>query len=51
MRDTFLEVEASISSQKEMLPTYIQQNQLKIATLNGQINRLANFRKRNKDEK
>ncbi|MBZ5751253.1 hypothetical protein, partial [Metabacillus rhizolycopersici] len=51
MRDAFLEAEASISSHKELLPTYIQQNQSKIATLNEQMTKLAHSKKRNKDEK
>ncbi|MBZ5753331.1 hypothetical protein, partial [Metabacillus rhizolycopersici] len=51
MRDAFLEAEASISSQKELLPIYIQQNQLKIAALNEQMTKLAHSKKRNKDKK
>ncbi|MBZ5752883.1 hypothetical protein [Metabacillus rhizolycopersici] len=51
MRDAFLEAEASISSQKELLPTYIQQNQLKVAALNEQITKLTNSKKKNKEGK
>ncbi|MCJ7842477.1 hypothetical protein MUB24_16535 [Lederbergia sp. NSJ-179] len=41
MRDAFLEAEASISSQKELLPTYIQDNERKIEKLKNQIIRLS----------
>jgi len=41
MRDSFLEAEASISSQEELLPTYVLQNNIKIKNLEKKIDRLS----------
>ncbi len=41
MRDSFLEAEASISSQEELLPTYALQNSIKIKNLEKKIDRLS----------
>lgn len=51
MRDAFLEAEASITSQQELLPTYVHQNENKIEKLTKQIERLSKSNKKNKIEK
>lgn len=51
MRDAFLEAEASISSQKELLPLYLQQNNLKIKKLESSIEKLSKSKKANKEQR
>src|SRR5690625_3989003 len=51
MRDAFLEAQASIASQKELLPTYIQQCNTKIEELDNQITKLSKSKKKDKVEK
>jgi predicted transposase len=46
MRDAFLEAEASISSQKELLPTYVKQNEVNIKHLEQQIDRLSTSKRK-----
>ena len=47
MRDAFLEAEAQLSSQEELLPTYVEQDERKIAKLSKQIESLQQSKKRN----
>jgi hypothetical protein len=51
MRDAFLEAEAQISSQKELLPIYVEQNKIKLHKLENQIDQLKQSKKKEKEEK
>lgn len=50
MRDTYLEAESSIESQKELLPLYIEELSGAVAKLENKIKKLAKSSKSNKDE-
>ncbi|MFJ5758588.1 hypothetical protein ACIQAA_05480 [Neobacillus sp. NPDC093182] len=50
MRDAFLEAEASISSQKELLPLYIEQYKTAIQKLEKKIEKIQKSRKSNKED-
>ncbi|WP_440603443.1 hypothetical protein [Bacillus sp. GB_SG_008] len=50
MRDSFLEAEASISSQEELLPTYVLQNDMKIAKLHQEIEKLKSRTHKNEEQ-
>lgn len=51
MRDSFLEAEASISSQKELLPTYVVQNDIKIEKVQKEIEKLQSRIYKNETQK
>jgi predicted transposase len=51
MRDAFLEAEASISSQRELLPIYVQQNEVKIKHLEQEIDRLSKSKRKDHIDK
>jgi predicted transposase len=50
MRDAFLEAEASISSQKELLPLYIEQYKTAIQKIEMKIEKIQNSSKSNKED-
>ncbi|MDR7079439.1 putative transposase [Neobacillus niacini] len=50
MRDAFLEAEASISSQKELLPLYVEQYKTAIQKIEKKIEKIQNSRKPNKED-
>jgi predicted transposase len=50
MRDAFLEVEASISSQKELLPLYVEQYKTAIQKIEKKIEKIQNSTKSNKED-
>lgn len=50
MRDAFLEAEASISSQKELLPLYVEQYKTAIQKLEMKIEKIQNSRKPNNED-
>ena len=50
MRDAFLEAEASITSQKELLPLYVEQYRNSIQKIKKQVERIQHSRKFNKED-
>jgi predicted transposase len=50
MRDAFLEAEASISSQKELLPLYVEQYKISIQKVEKKIEKIQHSRKPNKGD-
>ena len=50
MRDAFLEAEASISSQKELLPLYVEQYRSSIQIIKKQVEKIQHSRKFNKED-
>lgn len=50
MRDTFLEAEASISSQKELLPLYVEQYKTAIQKIEKKIEKIRKSKKKNKED-
>ncbi|WP_053367308.1 IS200/IS605 family element transposase accessory protein TnpB [Bacillus sp. FJAT-27245] len=50
MRDAFLEAEASISSQKELLPLYVEQYKTAIQKIEKKIEKIRNSKKKNKED-
>jgi predicted transposase len=51
MRDAFLEAEASISSQKELLPIYVEQYKTSIQKIEKKIGKIKNSSKSNKEDR
>jgi IS605 OrfB family transposase len=50
MRDAFLEAEASITSQKELLPLYVEQYKTSIQKIEKKIEKIQNSSKSNKED-